>query len=225
MQPYFFPYAGYFRLFAVCDVFIIFDCVQFPRRGRVHRSQIGGSSENPAWLTLPMARQPRETLIGDLAFAPDAQEEFRRRLERVTWINEADGPSAEVVRELLYNPISPVIDYLESGLRMVAGLLEFDVKLIRSSRLAIDPALRGKDRVIAIASAVGAQRYVNPPGGRLLYDAATFADANIELRFLSSYTGRFTNMLPALMTEQPRAIRKDIIDTSSLEAATPHRQR
>jgi hypothetical protein len=33
MQPYFMPYAGYFRLFAAADVFVLFDCVQFPRRG------------------------------------------------------------------------------------------------------------------------------------------------------------------------------------------------
>ena len=35
MQPYFFPYAGYFRLFAHVDEFVIFDCVQFRRRGRM----------------------------------------------------------------------------------------------------------------------------------------------------------------------------------------------
>ena len=38
MQPYFFPYLGYFRLFSQADEFVIYDCVQMPRRGRVHRT-------------------------------------------------------------------------------------------------------------------------------------------------------------------------------------------
>ena len=40
MQPYFIPYAGYFRLFAASDLFVIYDCVQFPRRGWVHRNKL-----------------------------------------------------------------------------------------------------------------------------------------------------------------------------------------
>ncbi|WP_051134145.1 WbqC family protein [Methylocystis sp. ATCC 49242] len=225
MQPYFFPYAGYFRLFAVCEVFVIYDCVQFPRRGRVHRCQIGGDRERPTWLTLPLERQPRETLIKDLRFSPNAREELRDRVERVAWIKGGSSPAAGLIRELLERPASSVIDYLEDSLRRVAELLAFDIKFIRSSRLAIDPQLRGQDRVIAIASAVGAKRYVNSPGGRRLYDAAAFAEANMELRFLSSYNGPFTNMLHALMTEEPGVIRADIINASTLDVATPQQLR
>ena len=53
MQPYFVPYAGYFRLFAATDLFVIYDCVQFPRRGWVHRNQLPGANGQPNWLTLP----------------------------------------------------------------------------------------------------------------------------------------------------------------------------
>ena len=73
MQPYFFPYAGYFRLLHAVDDFVIFDCVQFPRRGRVHRTQVPGPTGQVEWLTLPLARHSRDTLIRDLAFAPDAR--------------------------------------------------------------------------------------------------------------------------------------------------------
>ena len=57
MQPYFFPYAGYFRLFAAVDTFIIYDCVQFPRRGRVHRVEVPGPDGN-AHVADPAARLP-----------------------------------------------------------------------------------------------------------------------------------------------------------------------
>ena len=86
MQPYFFPYGGYFRLFAAVDQFVVFDCVQFPRRGRVHRSQVPGPGGGREWLTLPLARQPRDVRICDLAFASDARDRFDRSLERYPWL-------------------------------------------------------------------------------------------------------------------------------------------
>ena len=59
MQPYFFPYAGYFRLFAASDLFVIYDCVQFPRRGWVHRNLLPDASGSERWLTLPLEK-PRK---------------------------------------------------------------------------------------------------------------------------------------------------------------------
>ena len=56
MQPYFIPYAGYFRLFAASDLFVIYDCVQFPRRGWVHRNRLLDRSGKLRWLTLPLDR-------------------------------------------------------------------------------------------------------------------------------------------------------------------------
>ena len=111
MQPYFLQYAGYFRLFHEVDEFVIYDCVQFPRRGRVHRTEVPGSGEGPAWLTLPLAHQPRDTLIRDLRFAPGARAEFDLRLARLPWLRGPHGPAAERVTELLRRPFDGVVDY------------------------------------------------------------------------------------------------------------------
>ena len=54
MQPYFAPYAGYFRLLATTDLFVVYDCVQFPRRGWVHRNQLPDAAGKLDWLTLPL---------------------------------------------------------------------------------------------------------------------------------------------------------------------------
>ena len=75
MQPYFFPYAGYFRLLAAADRFIILDTVQFPRRGWVHRNCVHKDGKEN-WITLPIKKCPRDTLIKDLKFRPDADEWF-----------------------------------------------------------------------------------------------------------------------------------------------------
>lgn len=62
MQPYYYPYAGYFRLFAATDLFVIYDCVQWNRRGRVHRYMA-----NTGWITLPIKKTNRDfTRIVDM---------------------------------------------------------------------------------------------------------------------------------------------------------------
>ena len=219
MQPYFFPYAGYFRLFAVADVFVILDCVQFPRRGRVHRCEVPGPDGGAEWLTLPLARQRRDVLIRDLAFAPGARQEFDRRLARLAWIAAAAGPSAEPVSRFLDSPSGPVVDYLESGLRLAAELLQFETEIVRSSTFDIDASLRGQDRIIAIVKAAGGTRYVNSPGGRDLYDAKRFALQGIDLCFLRRYGGPRWTILQALMSAPPESIRAGIQSETILEEA------
>src|SRR5262245_31097005 len=84
MQPYFFPYAGYFRLFAASDLFVIYDCVQFTRRGWVHRNMLTDVSGEARWLTLPLEKAPQDVLIRDLRFPPNAAELLADRLRRLS---------------------------------------------------------------------------------------------------------------------------------------------
>jgi hypothetical protein len=210
MQPYFFPYAGYFRLFSRVDEFVIYDCVQFPRRGRVHRCEVPGPGGELQWLTLPLARQPQQILIRDLRFAPDARTEFDRRLAHQPWLKAGGGSAAERVREFLHAPLLSVLDYLESGLRLVNDLLSIRTTVVRSSTLHIDESVRGQDRILAILKSRGATHYLNAPGGRHLYDSADFARAGVQLDFLPPYQGSFFHLLPALMNTEPDRIRADI---------------
>lgn len=200
MQPYFFPYAGYFRLFSEADVFVIYDCVQFPRMGRVHRTQVPGPSGEVEWLTLPLARQVLKTTIRDRLFLSNARAEFDRRLARFPWIRHAKGEIAERIREYLYEPLGLPIQYLESGLLLVADILGVRATTVRSSTLNIEPDLHGQDRVIAVTKAVGGTRYLNSPGGRDLYDEKAFAQRGLELSFLPPYEGPGLYMLHSLMT-------------------------
>lgn len=210
MQPYFFPYAGYHRLMAECDEFVLFDCVQFPRRQRVHRCEVPGPDGTNEWLTLPLAKQPRDTRICDLEFAAGARDELDRRLARLPWIASAEGPSANRVREVLHGPLDHPLDFIETTLRATAELLGLSCRFSRSSALDLDPQLRLDDRVQAAAKAVGATDYLNAPSGRALYAPEDFARAGLNLWFLRPYEGRYFQLLPALLREDPRTIRTDI---------------
>lgn len=205
MQPYFYPYMGYYRLMAAVDVFVIFDCVQFPRRGRVHRAPLP-SMDAPVWLTLPLAHQPRETLIRDICFGAEAEARWRAALDGLDWLALAPEGMAAALPALpdLMTP------YLETHLRLASDRLGIGTKIIRSSELAIDPALRGQDRVIAIARHLGASAYWNLPGGRVLYQPEAFEKAGMTLNFMPQYKGPHMSMLHAFCTVDPDSLRADL---------------
>ena len=209
MQPYFFPYAGYFRLLAASDVFVIFDDVQFPRRGRVHRCEIAPGR----WLTLPLAPAPLDILIKDLRWADDARSTLQQRLAAAGVMKQTTTSTAQLLVRYLSSPLPGVIDFLEQGLQLVAGVLDLKARMVRSSELGIDRTLRGQARVIAIVQALGGDCYVNAPGGRNLYAPADFAQANIELRFLAAYAGKFAYLLPAMFANDIAALREDVHET------------
>jgi WbqC-like protein family len=209
MQPYFIPYAGYFRLFAASDLFVIYDCVQFPRRGWVHRNRMLGADGRECWLTLPLAKMPRDVRIRDLSFSADASAILEERMRRIPLLDTPRQAEPEIVASVKRVVGSPV-DYLERVLGEIVSRLGLRWNTIRSSSLDVPDSLRAQDRIIEIARRLGATRYINSPGGRNLYEPERFAAAGIELRFLDPYPGPSSSILHRLLNEDPTLLSDDI---------------
>jgi hypothetical protein len=212
MQPYFIPYAGYFRLFAASDLFVIYDCVQFPRRGWVHRNRLTDERSVERWLTLPPEKAPRTLLIRDLRFSPDASEVLAERLRPFCLAAESHDVQQilATMREVRDSPV----DYLERLLEAVVTYLGLSRRMMRSSALDVPAAMRGQPRILEIARRLGATRYVNAPGGTRLYDHNAFADAGIELGFLDPYPGPSCSILTRLIEETRDSVAEDIRKTT-----------
>lgn len=196
MQPYFLPYAGYFRLIAQSDVFVIYDCVQFPRRGWLHRNKLLDAQGQEQWLTLPLAHAPQDVLIRDLEFPPDAAAAMAERL-RPFPLAARDGAHAPLL-DRVRTPEGRPVDHIAGLLETACGLLGLPWNVVRSSSLDIPRGLRAQDRILEIARRLGATRYVNAPGGRELYDAQTFAASGIDLAFLEPWAGAGGSILQRL---------------------------
>lgn len=210
IQPYFVPYAGYFRLFTGADVVVMFDCVQFPRRGWVHRNRFALASGEPDWLTLPIAKAERSVAIADLRFADDARTRLSVAMRRFPLLAKAQREGNRIVERLLDLGGDDVARYLCDLVRDVTIRLGIERPMLRSSALGIAPELRAADRVIGVVKAAGGTRYVNPSGGRSLYDRAAFEAAGIELRFLTPHDGSMESILTRLLSESPMAISSEI---------------
>ncbi len=216
MQPYFFPYAGYFRLFDVADVVVLLDSVQFPRRGRVHRCEVGKPSGVPDWLTLPLIKQPQNTLIRSLQFRMTARLEFDKAMSAYPWLQSPNTALGAEVSTHLNQPLNDVDHFLRQGLMVTRDGLSLPAGILNASDIPVPPLLTGTARLIAIAKALGAKRYVNLSGGRNLYQAHDFERHGLELKFLEPYQGQFQYLLPAIFNTPTADIMRDIKDQSRL---------
>ncbi len=213
MQPYFAAYPGYYRLLAAADLFVIYDCVQFPRRGWVHRNRAPDAKGEPAWLTLPMQPAAFDARIDTLTFADDAAARVLERLPAFPSLAKLSGDAGRFL-----NPpgmTGLLVDYLHAQLAQVAAALPRPPAMLRSSGLHLPADLRGEARILEICRRVGATDYVNAPGGRELYAETTFADAGMRLHFLPPWEGSMLSILHDLTTRPMAAIAADVA------AATP----
>lgn len=210
MQPYFLPYAGYFRLISGSDTFVIYDCVQFPRRGWVHRNKLRDRDGAEQWLTLPLKPAAQDVRIDELAFPQDAAAELERRL-RAFGLENATGAAAALlgeVRKVEGRPVNYIVRLLEAA----CGALDVPWNVVRSSSLDVPPSFRGQDRILEICRRLGARRYINAPGGRELYDPTAFAEAGVRLQFLPPFDGPAGSILQRLLDDPPGRVRAELYD-------------
>jgi len=176
MQPYLFPYLPYFQLAAAVDTFWVLDDVQFIRRGWMNRNQILLDGQ-PHRISFPVSHGQQSDLVRDKTL-PDS---FNRDLTRIIeTINRAyrHAPELDRVRALLAplpaRPWSGFLDLALETLQRSFDSLGLQTPIARTSTLNLPARLRGQDRILAICAATGATTYVNPAGGRVLYDGDRF---------------------------------------------------
>ena len=187
MQPYFFPYLGYYQLLHAADRFVAYDDVSFIKQGWINRNRIliNGAA---AYMTVPVHdrssfRQIREVEIE----GPDAP--WRSKLLKTIETAYRRAPHFDqvfpLIRDVVMLPVRHIVDLAIESLNVVIDYLEVRTPVERSSVRYSDVAGTGAERVIAICRHAGATMYINSGGaGRALYSVPEFSAAGMSLRFL-----------------------------------------
>ncbi len=187
MQPYFFPYIGYFQLMHAADVFIFHDDAQYIKGGWVNRNRILVDN-HINWLTLPIKSDSNFLPINQRHFLnePSIIDKTKRRLVAAYAKTPAFTDSSATIFDLLAFADSNVAAFNCHALVTIATKLRLRCEFARSSTLAGLGALKGQDKVIALCKKFEADHYINPIGGVDLYDPVAFSDAGITLSFLQT---------------------------------------
>jgi hypothetical protein len=184
-QPYFLPYIGYWQLMAMADRFVIYDNIEYTKKGWINRNRFlqGGEA---AYFTVPLKKGSDYLTVAERQLADDFD---REKLLRTLAASYRRAPQFDavfpVIERIVRAPLGNLFDYVHNSLVEIARLLEIATPMVVSSTIAIDHSLRSEHKVIALCQALGADRYVNPVGGRELYTPAAFAAASIQLDFVT----------------------------------------
>ena len=186
MQPYFFPYLGYFDLIYQADLWIVFDTVQYIRRGWINRNRVLHQTRGWQYITVPVRKRPRDARICEMEIAND-----------LPWREKLLGQLQHYKRHAPY--FSQVMHVLEAGiassdevfisrlnvrcLELVCEYLDipFHYRFLSDMNLDIGPIHAPDDWALHISKALGAKEYINPPGGKDIYDPDKFRRHGIRL--------------------------------------------
>lgn len=187
MQPYFFPYIGYWQMINLVDEYVIYDDVNYIKRGWMNRNQIllNGAAGR---INLHIRDASQNRLILDTKVAQT--EEDNRKLLATIAQSYQKAPCFEpvyaLIKKILEYPEQSLSRYLENQIREICQYLEINTRLIRSSDIKKEPSLKGEEKIIAICKELGADSYINAIGGRELYHQARFEKEKITLHFLKT---------------------------------------
>jgi hypothetical protein len=208
MQPYLFPYVGYFSLIEASDRWIVFDTPQYIRHGWVNRNRVLKRG-NGDWkyIRIPLVKAPQDTPIcqmriddsqdwrGDVVRNLDYYHHCRAPHYRATvdFLNRALTVSSDKLSVVLTHLLRETCAYV--GIQRVLDVFS-------EMNLNIGPVSHPGEWALRICESLGAKSYVNPPGGRDIFDVQQFAGSEIELRFLQPalppYDQRRATFVPGL---------------------------
>lgn len=188
MQPYFFPYIGYFQLINAVDEFVIYDNIEFTKKGWINRNRILVNHKDD-YISLPI-KKGSDFLHVNQRFLADIWEIERKKMLNRISESYRKAPYFKdiyiVLEECIMYEDRNIFKFILHSVKTIMQFLNIDTKLVISSSISIDHQLRSDEKVMAICKERGADIYINPIGGLELYDKANFKKNNLKLQFQKS---------------------------------------
>lgn len=223
MQPYFFPYLGYFSLISNCDRFILLDDVQFIRHGWIERNRILKPDTGWQYIHAPLQKHSQTTLIKNIELRANEAWESKIISQLQHYKKRAPffRPTIDLLQKIFINQFTGIADL---NLYSIQAILDYfdiytPVELFSAMKIAIDAPRAPDEWALNICKAVpNVTEYWNPAGGRNIFDLNKYSEANISLKFhsciLQPYTQKGAEFCPALsivdamMFNSPESIRE-----------------
>ncbi len=188
MQPYFFPYIGYWQLIHAADVFVIYDDGKFIKGGWIAHNRILGQDGQPKMISFDINGKSPNRRINELQrqFCAQHVKSMIRNLHYVYHKAPHYAEAMRVIEPILHDEEPDLVCYLTKQLKSVAAYLGIDTEFRLSSEVSKEGLEYVEDKVFRICRHFGINDYINASGaGMELYDKAHWKEAgNVNLQFL-----------------------------------------
>ena len=190
MQPYIFPYVGYYQLVNAVDTFVFFDDVNFINKGWINRNNLL-LQDNPFRFTVPLAKASQNRLINEIELCDFTK--WRNDFLKLVETSYRKAPQFSFVfnwlNEFLLKDYVFISDLASDSIKAVAKLLEFPAQFKNSGSLNYknNSGQNGEQKILEICKMVGGDKYINPKNGIDLYNRDVFNAENIQLNFINMH--------------------------------------
>jgi WbqC-like protein len=221
MQPYFFPYLGYFDLINRCDKWIVFDTPQYIRHGWINRNRILHPQKGWQYIIVPVKKHRRDTPINQIEIAPPAS--WRPRILSQLMHYKKTAPFFAETFQLVETCCTTETTSLAMLNIRILGLvtahlgIQWRHEVFSRMQLDLDAVNAPGDWALGVCMALRAQEYINPPGGKELFDRLQFAAHGIKLTIQTPFEFTYTcpgytfepnlSVIDALMWNSPKTIK------------------
>lgn len=189
MQPYLFPYIGYWQLIQAVDTFVIYDDVNFIKQGYINRNSILANGKVQVF-TLELIGASSNKLINEIEVGNNS-----KKLLKSIKQNYIKAPFFEkvmpILEEILTNKEKNLAKYIAYSLQKIAEYLKIDTTFLYASQIEKNCNLRAQDKVIDICKNLSASVYINAIGGQELYNKEAFKKNNIDLNFIKTNLSKY----------------------------------
>jgi hypothetical protein len=189
MQPYFFPYLGYFTLIKHTDLFVVFDVVQFVRHGWMDRNRILKPNGEAQYFRASIKKHHSKALIN--AVQVDNSQLWQDKILKQLEHYKKKAPYYKDVLRLLINFFKNKyenISELNTGaLHIICDYLGLETRIqnISEFNLVYERPNSPDEWALNICKTIGnVTEYWNAPGGKLFFDPEKYIAANIQLKFV-----------------------------------------
>lgn len=211
MQPYFFPYLGYFSLIKNCDEFILLEDVQFIKHGWIERNRIlKPDGSDWQYIMVPLQKYHQKTLIKDIVInnALDWKNKIYAQLIHYKKKSKYYNIISELITECLNFETESITHLNKNILEKICLYLQIKTPISIFSQKAF-PIVKPQmpdEWALNICLSMKADSYVNPIGGMSFFDIKKYQDNGIKINFLEN------NLLEYSQTKFPFINGLSIID-------------
>lgn len=186
MQPYFFPYIGYFQLIAAVDMFIVYDNIKYTKKGWINRNRMLQNGKD-VMISLPLKGDSDSLNVCERALAADFNcnkllNQIKGAYRRAPYFEQ----TFQLVDQVMRYDDTNLFRFLHHSIVKTCEHLDITTEIRISSSIATDHNMKNQDKVLALCEAVGASSYVNAIGGLELYSKEMFRKKGIDLKFIKS---------------------------------------
>ncbi len=190
MQPYIFPYIGYFQLIKAVDKFIFYDDVNYIKGGWINRNNIL-INKNKSLFTIPLDKASPFITINETNINLKIFREWRLKFLKTMEQSYKKAPyysqTYSIIVKILNQDVEKISQLAINSIVEISNFLNIKTEFeLSSESYPLTNKIDRVERLLDICKKNNALDYINPIGGIELYTKEDFIKADIRLHFIKS---------------------------------------